>query len=79
VDETLASGGLNVRAQLLGRLQGGDGIFCLLAQFHASKVLRFFAVRGSVIHTSACVMVTNHTSGLEQDIVLKYSNLIIRS
>jgi hypothetical protein len=77
VDETFASGGLNARAQLLGKLQGGGGTFCLLAQFHASKVLRFFAGRGSVIHTSACVMVTNHTSGLEHDtsIILKYRNL----
>ena len=64
MDDTLASGGLNGRAQLLGRLQGGDGIFCRLAQFHASKVLRFFAGRGSVIHTSAWVMVTNQMSGL---------------
>lgn len=64
MDETLASGGLNGRAQLLGRLQGGGGIFCRLAQFHASKVLRFFAGRGSVIHTSAWVMVTNQMSGL---------------
>lgn len=65
MDETFASGGLNDRAQLLGRLQAGGGIFCLLAQFHASKVLRFFADRGSVIHTSAWVMVTIQTSGLQ--------------
>jgi hypothetical protein len=68
MDETLASGGLNGRAQLLGRLQGRGGMFCRLAQFHASKVLRFFAGRGSVIHTSAWVMVTNQMSGLEQGI-----------
>lgn len=78
MDETLASGGLNVKAQLLGRLQGGGGIFCRLAQFHASKVLRFFAGRGSVIHTSAWVMVTNQTSGLEQDTALKCGYLVLQ-
>lgn len=64
VAEKFASGGLKGTAQLLGRLQAGNGRFSFLSHFHASKVLRSFAGLGSVIHTRACVTVTYHTSGL---------------
>lgn len=59
------SGGLKESPQEFCRLQGGGGIFSRLAQFQASNEFSSLVGLGSVIQTSACVTVTNQTSGLK--------------
>jgi len=64
VPDTLVSGCLNDNGHLLGKLHGGDGSWSVLSHIHGSYPDSSLAVFGSVIHVNACVIVTNHTSGL---------------
>lgn len=64
VPDTLVSGCLKDKRHLFGKLQGGEGNCSGLSHIHGSNPAKSLVVFGSVIQVNACVVVTNHTSGL---------------
>lgn len=65
VSVKLDSAVLKDKAHLLEFLHGAGGTLGFFSHFQASKLFNWFMGFGSVIQVKACVIVTNHTSGLK--------------